>query len=292
MYPRRALLFTPGNDRHKIEKAASLGVDSVVVDLEDGVAYNRKNEAREVVADALQTVDFGETERLVRMNPPMGRQYVHDIEATAQHCPDGYILPKVETAQQIKDVCARLDRVEAKHNWPQATIRLLALIETARAVVNLREIAESDPRLVALVFGAEDLAGDMGATRTPDGWEVFYARSAVVLHAKAQGLQAIDTPYLHLENMVGLEAETEQALYMGFTGKLAIHPRQIAPIERIFTPTSEDIAQAHAIIAENEAHQDAGEGFFVLDGKIMDAPNVRAAEIVLARARAAGVAIN
>lgn len=291
MNPRRALLFMPGDDRHKIEKGAALGADAVIMDLEDGVAYNHKVQARDTVASALQTVDFGATERLVRINPPLGRHYVYDIEATAEYRPDGYVLPKVETAEQVADVDERLDKIEDQYGWPEATFKLMALIETSRGVVNLREIAESSDRLVALIFGAEDLAGDMGAIRTPDGWEGFYARSAIVVHAKAAGLQAIDTPYMHLENLTGLESETEQALYMGFTGKLAIHPRQIEPIQRIFTPTPEDIARARKIVVANQAHQESGEGVFVMDGKMMDAPDVRSAEIVLARARAAGIVV-
>lgn len=290
MKPRRTLLFMPGDDRHKIEKGAALGVDAVIMDLEDGVALNRKQPARETVAAALQEIRFGKTERLVRINPPVGGGlYVADLEATAPHRPDGYVLPKVESAAQIHDVSRRLDKIEAQHNWPAGTIRLLALIETAEGVVNLREIASSDERLVGLIFGAEDLAADIGAIRTPDGWEVFYARSAVVIHAKAAGIQAIDTIYPHVENISGLESECEQALYMGFTGKLAIHPRQVEVIQRVFTPSPEDIERAKRLIDAHHAHQEAGTGVFVLDGQMIDLPMVRAAEIVLARARAAGV---
>ena len=129
----------------------------------------------------------------------------------------------------------------------------------------------------------------MGAVRTPDGWEGFYARSAVVLHAKAYGLQAIDTPYIHLNDENRLIAETEQALYMGYTGKLAIHPKQVAPIQNTFTPSSDEIAQAQALIAAHDAHQAAGAGVFQLEGKMIDMPMIRAAEAVLARARAAGL---
>jgi citrate lyase beta subunit len=145
--------------------------------------------------------------------------------------------------------------------------------------------------LQALVFGAEDLAGDMGAIRTPDGWEGFYARSAVVLHAKAFGLQAIDTPFVHLGegDADALIAETEQARYMGYDGKLAIHPKQVEPIQRIFTPTADEIAQAQALIAAYEAHQAQGTGVFSLGGKMIDMPMIRAAQAVIAKARAAGM---
>jgi citrate lyase beta subunit len=291
MRVRRALLFMPGDDRRKIEKGAALGVDSVIMDLEDGVALSRKPAARETIAAALREVDFGKTERLVRINPVGSVFNSDDLAATIDGHPDGYVLPKVETGEAVRAVDAWLRAAERERGWPEGGIALLTIIETALGVVNLRGIAglaPEMPRLGALVFGAEDLAGDMGAVRTPDGWEGFYARSAVVLHAKAFGLQAIDTPYVHLDDEAGLVAQTEQALYMGYTGKLAIHPKQVVPIQHTFTPSAEEIRRAQALIAAHGAHQAAGAGVFQLEGKMVDMPMVRAAEAVIARARAAG----
>jgi citrate lyase beta subunit len=289
---RRALLFMPGDNRHKIETGAAMNVDSIIMDLEDGVALNRKETARETICAALRGVDFGRSERLVRINPVSSGLHVDDLNHTLEAHPDGYVLPKVETAGQVQEVSIRLRRAEAEHGWPEHSIALLVIVESARGIVNLREIAESDPRLSALIFGAEDLAGDLGARRTPDGWEVFYARSAVVLHAKAYGLQAIDTVYIDLKDLDGLVAQTEQALYMGYTGKLAIHPRQVDPIQRIFTPGAEEIQQAKRLIDAHKAHQQAGTGAFQLDGRMVDMPIVRAAEAVMARARAAGIEVD
>lgn len=288
---RRALLFMPGDDRHKIEKAASLSVDSVIMDLEDGVAYQHKAEARQVTATALREVDFGTSERLVRINPVRaGGFYREDIWRTVNAQPDGYVLPKVESTRQIEEVSELLTQAEYENNLPSGAIRLLAIIETALGVVNLREIiSEADPRLDALVFGAEDLAADLGAVRTPDGWEVFYGRSAVVLHARAIGIQAIDSPYVHYQNIDGLVAETEQAQYMGYTGKLAIHPGQVAPIQEVFTPTAAEIEQAKRLIDAHTHAQAAGHGVFVVDGKMIDMPMIRSAEHILARARVAGI---
>jgi citrate lyase beta subunit len=145
--------------------------------------------------------------------------------------------------------------------------------------------------MVALAFGAEDLAGDMGAIRTPEGWEGFYARSAVVLYAKAYSLQAIDTPFVRLDDDERLIKETRAALQMGYTGKLAIHPKQIAPINQIFTPTEEEIRAAKHLIDAHDQHQSAGTGAFQLDGKMIDMPMIRAAQAVLARAKAAGIEV-
>jgi citrate lyase beta subunit len=285
---RRALLFTPGDDLRKIEKSASLGVDSVIMDLEDGVALNRKDEARQTILHALQNVDFGRSERLVRINPVGSGLENDDLAVTLPGKPDGYVVPKVEMAHAIWELGKQLDVMEWREGIQTDAIRLMALIETARGVVNLKEIAGMGTRLDALIFGAEDLAGSIGATRTREGWEVFYARSAVVTYAAAFGLQAIDTIYADFNDMPGLTADAETAMRMGYNGKLAIHPRQVAPIEAVFTPSDEAIAQAQRLIEAHNEHQKEGTGAFALDGKMVDAPMIRAAEIVLGRARAAG----
>lgn len=288
---RRALLFMPGDSRNKIEKGIALGVDSIIMDLEDGVALNSKPAARATTAAALRELDFGRSERLVRINPVDSGLHLPDLEATVSARPDGYVIPKVEDALQVQVVSAWLSHAEAAQGWQPRSISLIAIVETARGVVNLREIAESDARLGALAFGAEDLAGDMGAARTPEGWEGFYARSAVVLHAKAFGLQAIDTPFVRLDDAAGLEKETRFAAQLGYTGKLAIHPKQIAPIASAFTPTEQDIEAARRVVSAHEQHQASGIGVFELDGRMIDMPMVRAAQTVLDKARAAGLAV-
>lgn len=285
---RRALLFMPGDSLRKIEKAATLNVDAVIMDLEDGVAMSRKDEARQIVFRALQEVDFGRTERMVRINPVGSGLESDDLNLTLPGKPEGYVLPKVENARQVQRISAEIAYIERREGWEKNTIRLLAIIETALGVANVREIAGSDARLDALIFGAEDLAGSIGATRTREGWEVFYARSAVVIHAVAFNLQPIDTVFVDLNDLEGLANEAAQAAQMGYTGKLAIHPQQIEPITQVFTPTDEAIAHAQRLIEAYQAHQSGGIGAFVLDGKMVDAPMVRAAQHVLARARAAG----
>lgn len=281
--PRRVLLFMPGDDLHKIKKGATSGVDSVIMDLEDSVAASRKEAGRQVILDALQSVDFGATERLVRLNGVSTGLTATDLQGTVAGRPDGYVLPKVETPDHIKFVSRLLTTAEKTSGWPANSIRLLAIIETARGVMNLREIAQADARLDALCFGAEDLAGDLGATRSPEGWEVFYARSAVVLAATAYGLQAIDTPYVDLENPVGLIEDARRGASMGYTGKFAIHPRHIPTILEAFTPSEAAIAAAQRLVDAYQAHQTSGTGVFALDGKMVDTPMLRAAERVLSR---------
>ncbi len=287
---RRALLFMPGDSMKKIIKGAALNIDSVIMDLEDGVALNNKEIARQTVLGALTSgeVDFGQTERLIRLNPPRKGMQAQDIAGTIEGRPDGYVLPKVETAQEIHQVAHTLLERELLLGYAPGEIKLMAIIETARGVVNVREIAQANKRLVALMFGAEDLSGDIGAVRSKEGKEVFYARSAVVIHAAAFGMQAIDTPYVDLQDIEGLKQDTLEAMHMGYTGKLAIHPNQIAPIVSVFTPSDEEINAAQQLIQAHDEHQASGTGVFAYQGKMVDMPMIRAAERILARAESAG----
>ncbi len=286
---RRALLYLPGDSRRKIDKAASLDVDCICLDLEDGVALNQKEAARAEIRRALSEVNFGRSEVLVRLNP-FGSAFTDaDLSATAPGHPHGFVLPKVESAEALRWLDARLSMLEAVNDWPPGQLVILAIVETALGILNLREIASATPRLQALIFGAEDLAGDMSLTRTRAAWEVLYARSAIVTHAAALGLQAIDMVWVDFNDTAGLVEECTFGMQLGYTGKQIIHPNQVAPVHTAFAPTPAAIAHAQRVIAAHEAHQASGQGAFALDGKMVDRPVVRAAENVLAKARAAGL---
>jgi citrate lyase beta subunit len=288
MRARRALLYMPGDDMHKIQKATGLGVDVICMDIEDGVAVNRKAEARTTIVQALQTLDFGRSEKLVRVNKVGSALVEDDLRAVLPGRPDGVVVPKVGAPEQIHWVSARLSEAERAHGWPDGSIVMLALIETALGVVNLKEIAASDPRLQGLIFGAEDLAGDIGAMRTRAGWEIFYARSAVVTHAAAFGLQALDMVFMELKDMEGLRSESLEGARMAYTGKQIIHPNQVNPVQEAYTPSDEAIAHAKRVVEADQHNQAEGKGAFTLDGKMVDAPVVKAAQRVLERASAAG----
>jgi citrate lyase beta subunit len=288
MRARRALLYMPGDDERKIRKATTLDADCVCLDMEDGVALSRKDEARALIPRMLRELDFGRAERLARINPVGSGLEADDLVAALEGRPDGVVIPKVETGDAIRWASAQIAEAERRNGWPAGGIVLIVLVETALGIVNLRDIASSDPRLQALIFGAEDLAGDIGAVRTREGWEVFYARSAVVTHAAAFGLQAIDMVYIDYKDMPGLMRESQEAAAMGYAGKQVIHPNQIAPAQEAFTPDDAAIAHALRVMEAMREHQEAGKGAFSLDGKMIDMPLVKAAERVLARARAAG----
>jgi citrate lyase beta subunit len=256
--------------------------------LKMGLQINRKADARSTIVQALQTLDFGRSEKLVRVNPVGSALVEDDLRAVLPGHPDGVVVPKVGSPEQIHWVSARLARQSAQHGWPDGSIVMLALIETALGVVNLKEIASSDPRLQGLIFGAEDLAGDIGAVRTREGWEIFYARSAVVTHAAAFGLQALDMVFMELKDLEGLRSESLEGARMAYSGKQIIHPNQVNPVQEAYTPSDEAIAHAKRVVEADQHNQEEGKGAFTLDGKMVDAPVVKAAQRVLERASAAG----
>ena len=287
MPSRRSLLYTPGDDRHKIEKALTFGVDCLCLDMEDGVALNRKAEARATIAKALQELDFGKSEKLARINRVGSGWEADDLAAVLPAHPQGIVVPKIESAEQVAWVSERIEAAELKHGWPVNAICLLVDVETAKGILNLKEIA-SHPRLDALIFGAEDFAADIGAIRTPEAWEVFYARSAVVTAAAAYGLGAIDMVTIDFRDIEKVRREAEFGARLGYTGKQIIHPNQVQPVQEAFTPDDRAIAHAKRLVEAFEEHQKKGAGAFALDGKMIDMPLVKAAERVLERARAAG----
>jgi citrate lyase beta subunit len=282
---RRSLLYMPGTDWRKIEKAATeLDADSVCLDLEDGVALNAKAEARETIARALQTLDFRRSEKLVRINPIDSDFAEADLAATLPAHPDGIVLPKVRDAAQVEWLHEHLSAAEDRYGWPRGSTILILIIESARGIVELDAIVKASPRIAALVFGAEDFAGDIGAVRTREAFEVLYARSKVVTYAKARGMQAIDIVYADFRDPEGFSAESRHGLMMGYTGKQLIHPNQIPLIHAVYMPTEAEITHARRVVDAHHAHQASGTGAFALDGKMVDMPVVKQAELVLERA--------
>lgn len=279
----------PATDWRKIEKAAvELDADSVCMDLEDGVALSAKEAARETVVRALETLDFGRSEKLVRVNEIESGLAEADLAAVLPGRPDGIVVPKVSTGRHVAWVHDQLSSAEARRGWEPGSIALLLIVESARGLVALEEIIRATHRTSALIFGAEDYAGDIGAVRTKHGMEVLYARSRVVAYAKAFGLQAIDIVYPDFRNTIGFHADALQGLVLGYTGKQLIHPDQVPLIHSVYAPKDDEIARARRIVEAYEAHQAEGAGAFALDGKMVDAPVVKQAELVLTRARAAG----
>ena len=288
MHSRRALLYMPGDDRRKIEKATTLGVDSICMDMEDGVAASKKAEARAVIAQAMKELDFGSSERCIRINSIGSGIEKRDLVAALATNPDAVVVPKIETSEQVKWVSEHIESYELSSNLNIGAIRLLIGVETAKGILNLKGIAEADKRLEAIIFGAEDYAASVGATRTKEATEVLYARSAVVTACAANDLQAIDMVYIDFRDLEGLRVEAEQGAGFGFSGKQVIHPNQVSVAQEAFTPSDSAIEYARRIVESFESSQKEGKGAYALDGKMIDMPLLKNAQKVLERARAAG----
>ncbi|MDL1927352.1 CoA ester lyase [Anaerolineae bacterium AMX1] len=287
MHSRRALLYMPGDDWKKIVKATTLGVDCICMDMEDGVAVNRKAEARVTIAKALRELDFGASEKLARVNSIGSGWERDDIDAVLPFRPDGIVIPKVETREQVEWGSRIIEAAELKHGWALNSIRMLVGVETALGILNLKEIA-AHPRLDGIIFGGEDYAASVGARRTREAVELLYARQAVVAACAAFGLQAIDIVYIDFKDAEGLRLEAEQGAGFGFSGKQIIHPNQVGVTQAAFTPSERMIEEARRIVETFEASQKEGKGAYALDGKMIDMPLLKNAQKTLARARAAG----
>jgi len=288
MHSRRALLYMPGDDRRKIEKATKLGVDSICMDMEDGVAVNMKAEARAVIAQAMKDLDFGQTERCIRINSIGSGLEKRDLAAALVTRPDAIVVPKVETAEQVRWVSEHIETYELSSNSKLGGIRLLVGVETAKGVMNIKEIAGADKRLEAIIFGGEDFAASIGAVRTKAASELIYARQATVTACAAFDLQAIDIVFIDFKDNEGLRLEAEQGAGFGFSGKQIIHPNQVAAVQEAFTPSDSALEYAKRIVESFESSQKEGKGAYALDGKMIDMPLLKNAQKVLDRAKAAG----
>jgi citrate lyase subunit beta/citryl-CoA lyase len=287
---KRSLHFVPGGNEKMFAKALGLPADGLILDLEDAVPPDRKAATRPVVREWLEKQDFGGRERWVRMNPiatPLGRD---DIEATIAARPDGYVVPKPRAAADIRAIAQLLDGLEQRHGIPNGTTRLLLIAtETPEGLLNIREVTEASPRVVAISWGVEDLSAAMGlpATRDAEGRYLDiprYARTMCAIAASAAGVEALDAVYTDIADLAGLRRECEEAVAMGFAGKISIHPGQIPVINSAFTPTADAVAEARALVAAFEEHARRGVYAFTFKGQMVDAPHLTRARKILDRA--------
>jgi citrate lyase subunit beta/citryl-CoA lyase len=275
--PLRSVLFVPGDSPRKIERGAESQADALILDLEDSVHPDAKAQARQVVADALKTPI--RLRRIVRVNALDSGHFEQDVQALASHPPEAVVLPKCAAWSDIESASRQLEAV----GLPADRVRLLPVVtETARALRNLMRSDWSHPRLLGLTWGAEDIAADIGAlTNREDGayTGVFcLARDLCLLAAREAGVLALDTAFMDVRDVQGCEQEARRSFRAGFDGKLAIHPSQIDPINRAFTPAAEQIDWAYRVL---EALDRSGEGVALLDGRMIDRPHQRSAERIL-----------
>ncbi|HNW61187.1 MAG TPA: aldolase/citrate lyase family protein [bacterium] len=285
---RRTRLYLPGSTPDLMLNAHLFGADCLILDLEDSVAPPEKFATRILVKHALRALEFGRSERIVRINPLATPFGTADLEVIVAAGPDTLLIPKCEGAADITAVEERVAALEkaAKVARP---LFFMPLIETAKGVMHAYEIATSSPRNVALCFGAEDFTADLGVERTVEGKEHYVARSLIVLAARAAGIQAIDTVYSDVQDEAGLVASAREAMAQGFDGKGVIHPSQIKPVHAAFSPSPEQIEKAQRIVAALEEARAKGLGVVSLGTKMVDAPVVARAQKILERARIQGL---
>lgn len=282
---RRSMLFIPGNNPGMLQNGGVFGADSVILDLEDAVAPNEKDAARFLVANALRTVDYGDSEKTVRINP-LDTFAKEDIAAIVPCRPDALVVPKVQSAADIHEAVRLIEAAEAPDQTP---VKIIALLETPQGILEAYSIAKAHERVVALALGAEDYTAGLGAMRTKEGQEIFTARTMLINAAAAAEIQSIDTPYTDANDDEGLQEDTELAKKLGFKGKLSINPRQIDIIHGVFNPSLNDIDWAEQVVQAIERAKAEGSGVASLNGKMVDLPIVNRAERILHLARLLGL---
>ncbi|HHR1562078.1 TPA: citrate (pro-3S)-lyase subunit beta [Streptococcus pyogenes] len=285
---RRTMMFVPGANAAMLRDAPLFGADSVMFDLEDSVSLKEKDTSRALVHFALKTFDYSSVETVVRVNG-LDSCGALDIEAVVLAGVNVIRLPKTETAQDIVDVEAIIERVERENGIEVGRTRMMAAIESAEGVLNAREIAKASKRLIGIALGAEDYVTNMKTRRYPDGQELFFARSMILHAARAAGIAAIDTVYSDVNNTEGFQNEVRMIKQLGFDGKSVINPRQIPLVNEIYTPTKKEIDHAKQVIWAIREAESKGSGVISLNGKMVDKPIVERAERVIALATAAGV---
>ncbi|ACI61239.1 TPA: citrate (pro-3S)-lyase subunit beta [Streptococcus pyogenes] len=285
---RRTMMFVPGANAAMLRDAPLFGADSIMFDLEDSVSLKEKDTSRALVHFALKTFDYSSVETVVRVNG-LDSCGALDIEAVVLAGVNVIRLPKTETAQDIIDVEAVIERVERENGIEVGRTRMMAAIESAEGVLNARDIAKASKRLIGIALGAEDYVTNMKTRRYPDGQELFFARSMILHAARAAGIAAIDTVYSDVNNTEGFQNEVRMIKQLGFDGKSVINPRQIPLVNEIYTPTKKEIDHAKQVIWAIREAESKGSGVISLNGKMVDKPIVERAERVIALATAAGV---
>ncbi len=270
--PRRSILYMPGSNGRALEKGRGLAADGLIFDLEDAVAPEAKDEARHRVCAEVAAGGYGRREVMVRVNglaTPWGQA---DVAAAAACGADAILIPKVESADAVRQVEAAM-----ADNGAPAAMAIWCMIETPRGVLKAEEIAHASPRLAGLVMGTSDLAKDLHATHTPMRLPLLPALSLCLLAARSCGLAIVDGVHLDLEDEAGFEEVCRQGAELGFDGKTLIHPKTIDAANRVFSPSAAEMAWSRRIIAAHAEAAAAGKGVVVVDGKLVESLHVATA---------------
>ncbi|MCQ2288340.1 MAG: citrate (pro-3S)-lyase subunit beta [Muribaculaceae bacterium] len=282
------MMFVPGNNPAMMQDAFIYGPDSIMLDLEDSVTMAEKDAARLLVHHALKTIDFGNTEMVVRVNPlntPYGKK---DVEAVVKAGVHVIRMPKTETADEIRELEAEIEKVETELGCLGRT-QIMAAIESTMGVINAYDIATASKRMMGIALGAEDYSANLKTQRTPEGMELLLARQTIVVAARAAGIDALDTVYSNLNDMETFRKEVELIKSLGFDGKSIINPRQIEVVNEVFAPKEKEIQKSLTILAAIKEAEKRGSGVIAVNGKMVDRPVVIRAQRTIDLAIASGI---
>ena len=269
---RRTRLYLPGNNPYLMQNAYLFGSDALIFDLEDSVSPSEKLPARYLISEALNFLPLQDQERMVRINPLDG-EGIADLRVVMRLKNfDTVLLPKCECSDDILNADKIISYFEREYNYGQKQLALIPLIETAKGVLNAPQIAAASKRNVALTFGAEDFTADMGISRSQQGEELLWAKGMILMAAKANGLQALDTVYSDISNPQGLEQDTITSKSLGFDGRGIIHPEQIDIVHRVYQPSPSEIEYSQRVVDALEKARTQGNGVASLGRKMIDAP--------------------
>jgi len=283
--PRRSHLFMPGSNPRALEKARTVAADGIILDLEDAVAPDAKATARAAIAETLGKGGFGKREVLIRINALDSPWWIDDVAMAAKAKPDGILVPKISSVEDLNTVADRLADLGA-----DMSIKVWAMIETARAILHAEELAacaaDAEIRLAGFVWGPNDIARETRIRMMPGRASMLGMITHCVLAARLHGLDILDGPYSDFSDNAGFIAEAEQGRDIGFAGKTLIHPSQIDACNKVFTPPDADVAQARRIIAAFEQPDNAKRGAIQLDGKMVERLHAEMAKRTIAIADA------
>lgn len=279
----RTMLFTPANDLRKVGKALMLNADGTVLDLEDAVALSEKTNARNALKEALCLPRRGDV--FIRVNGVQTEFILSDLLAAVTAGVRGLVVAKSESAEEIRHVDWLIGKIEKERGLTSGYMEIIPFIESANAIVNAYNIASSSSRVSRMFFGGVDYVLDIGTTFSKSGNEIFYARSQLVVASRAAGIEPpIDTVYPDFKDIEGLVADAKAVRQMGFQGKLAIHPGQIEPLNKVFTPTAAEISWAEKIVTVFDKEEAKGQAVFQVDGEMIEYPIADRARRIIALA--------
>lgn len=286
---RRSMLFLPGNTPNMLINGNCLGADAVIFDLEDAVSPSEKDAARILVRNTMRYMDFRGCEIIVRINSIDTAFWKKDIKEILPYKPGLILLPKTSSAADVLEADAYITEVEEALGFEKNTVGLMPLIETALGVENAFQIATATKRVKALFLGAEDLTADLQCKRTKEGREIEYARTRLVVAARAAGVDVYDTPFTDVNDDEGIWTDAQLAKSLGFTGKASISPRHVEVINAVFSPTQNEVDYAYEVMEAIALAEQQGKGAIALRGKMIDAPIVNRAKQTIAMAEALGM---